>query len=395
MREHYDIVVVGAGPAALVFLKFLSSRFNVAVFEKLREVGVIEHCTGIVSHRVIDIVGKPALKSILNKFSSLRILTENNIELRIIPSKPVYVLDRVRYVKELFDTVKDKYDFYFATKVENIKVKDNVVKAELSSKANVCSNIIVNAEGAIQRIRKSILGKTVIRPPKVYGVQADCKGKVDNIDEFIVFFSDRFAKEFFGWIVPLNSNKVRIGIGGKNANLSLLNTFIKFVSSRNIVLVKEKIKVFGGLIFRTPPFWKDHYQGVLMLGDAGFHVKPITGGGLYVHSMFAKKLAETLSFKRNELINALNTYEKLTRGLRLKLKIQGAISKTFHELPLKEKENIFRAIGGLGELKEVDYDHHEKLLGTMISKPKLICRLFSKAQFITKNLVYSLKLFFQ
>lgn len=395
MRKHYDLIVIGAGPAALVFLKFLSSRFNVAVFEKLREVGIIEHCTGVVSHRVIDVVGKPALKSVLNKFSSLRILTENDVELRIIPSKPVYVLDRVRYVKELFNAVKDKYNFYFATRVENIKVKGNVVKAKLSNKANVYSNVVVNAEGAIQRIRRSILGEKAIRLPKIYGVQADCRGRINNTDEFVVFFSDKFAKEFFGWIVPLNSNKVRIGIGGKNVNLNLLNTFIKFVNYKNIVSVKEKIKVFGGPILRTPPLWKDHYQGVIMLGDAGFHVKPITGGGLYVHSIFAKELAEVLSLKRDEPINAFNAYEKLTRGLRLKLKVQGVISKIFHELPLKEKENIFRSINGLEELKEVDYDHHEKILGTVISKPKLTCRLFSKTQFIIKNLVCSLKLFFQ
>jgi len=399
MRKHYDIIIVGAGSAALSFLNFLKDHFNVAVFEEQSNVGLRRHCTGIVSHRVLSIVGKAARRSVVNEFNRLNIMVESGAKVTVIPSNSIYVLDRVKYLRELFYRVQNKFEFYFASKVTNVRFSGKKIKpCVLLGNRTICGNIVVNAEGAVHRIRKRIFKNSITRKAKVYGIQMDCIGKTPHIDEFTVVFSDKYSKGFFGWIVPLDKSHVRIGIGGENADQNVLNSFIDFVDSKGIVHVKEKGKPFGGIILKNPPYWKDHYKKVVMLGDSAFHVKPLTGGGLYVHALFGRELANLINMELSDVENLLSKYKRRTARLRLKLKIQGVISQVFHELSLKEKEKIIKSIGENVEMKDVDYDYHEKLLETiLLRKTSLAYNVLRTALTMRniKNFVYSLKIFLQ
>lgn len=393
MRKHYDIIVVGAGSAALLFLNFLKEHFDVAVFEEQSGIGVERHCTGLVSHRVLNIVGKAARKSVVNKFKRLCIMTETGAKVEIIPSNPVYVLDRIRYLKELFYNVRDKFEFHFAHRVMSIGTLKPCIR--LDNGKIVYGNIIVNAEGAIHRIRRQIF-KNDRKKARVYGIQMDCVGKTQHVDEFTVVFSDNYAKGFFGWVVPLDEKHVRIGIGGENISLNTLNSFISFLCAKGIVHVKEKGKPFGGIVLKTPPRWKDHYKRVVMIGDAALHVKPLTGGGLYVHALFGRKLANIINAKFEDVEYLFSKYEEETLKLRLRLKIQGLLSQVFHELTLKEKEDVLKSIGENVEIKYVDYDYHEKLLKNVIlGGPRSILNILNTVLSTKniKNLVYGSKVF--
>lgn len=394
--KYYDIVVIGAGPAALTFLKFLDKSFNVMILEKNINVGYREHCAGIIGHRLVKIIGKSISKNILNKYYTINISATNalNLQLYLKRNTPIYLIDRVNYERDLYSEVKDHFNFLFKRFV--VKVFKNFVVTKNHEK--YFGKIIINAEGALHKIRRQIVGKE--NPwGKIVGIQEDFEASVNEINEFTVIFSDKYAKGFFGWVVPIDEKHIRIGVGGENVSIHLLNSFEKYVERHRLSRLHKKIRTFGGIILREPPRRNDFYNNIVMLGDAAYHVKPVTGGGLYVQTLFSKALATSCSqLNEDDKIKHVQLmYKSLTKNIRLALKIQGVLSKVLHASSEYYKKRLINAIRNYGKkiFENVEYDHHEVYVSRIMENPYFMLSLLSISlnSEVFKGLINSLGLF--
>ena len=78
-RENYDAVVIGGGPAGLITASELAqARSSVLVLEEHSQVGLPDHCAGLVSISGLERIGiKPSPRSIQNLVSGARLVAPN------------------------------------------------------------------------------------------------------------------------------------------------------------------------------------------------------------------------------------------------------------------------------------------------------------------------------
>jgi len=371
MRE-YDMVIVGLGPAGLSLLYFLKKfKFNGSVLgiEAKREVGLNKHCAGLVSSSFIKLMWPITKKTIINRLSSFTVTTlTTSKKVYVNLLEEAYVIDRIAYERILFENVSNFNDYLF--KQQAIDIVGNT--ANLSSKNRVRAKIFVIAEGYVHRLRRKILGEKK-GERKIYGIQEDIIAKPYDKTSFSVIFTDTFAKGFFGWAIPLDERKVRVGIGGSKVSIGMLRAFEKQLVKRRII--SEPIKhgePYGGVILTSPPERLDHKGKVIFIGDSGFHVKPITGGGLFIHTLFSRSLARSITATDNlDDIGFLNRYYGETAVFRRKLRLQGLIAKILHELNEEEKTKIINDISG-EEYYLRNYDFHEKDILLLLTKLQIV-----------------------
>ncbi len=371
MRE-YNIVVIGLGPAGLsllYFLKKLKFNGNILSVEAKREVGLNKHCAGLVSSSFVKFMWPITKRTIINKLTLFTITTfSTKKEVNVKLFEEAYVIDRVMYEKLLYEEISTFSDYIF--KKQAIDIAGNIVN--LKGESKVKAEVIIVAEGSVHRLRRKIF-RNIRKVRKVFGIQEDIVAKPQNTSSFTVVFTDTYAKGFFGWVIPLSDKSVRVGIGGVKVSVEALRYFVKLLVKRNFISEPIKYgKPFGGIILTTPPSKTDHRGNVIFLGDSGLHVKPITGGGLYIHSLFSKSLAKSLA-TINNLSDAsfLRKYYNETSSLRRKLKIQGLLAKILHELSERTKTEIVNEISN-EEFYLRNYDFHEEDILSFITKSSFI-----------------------
>jgi len=367
MRE-YDIVVIGLGPAGLSLLYFLKKfKFNSNILgvEAKRKIGLNKHCAGLVSSSFIKLMWPITKKTIINKLSSFIVTTlstSKKVYVKLL--EEAYVIDRIAYEEVLFENISNFSNYLFGNQATDI-VKNTI---NLGNKEKIKAKVCVIAEGYVHRLRKRILGKKR-NERKVFGIQEDIVAKPYDESSFLVVFTDTYAKGFFGWVIPLSEKKVRVGLGGLRVSIRTLRAFEKQLVRRNIISEPVKHgKPYGGVILTSPPEKIDHKGKVIFIGDSGFHVKPITGGGLFIHTLFSKSLAKSIATINNlDSMGFLNKYYGETAVFRRKLRLQGLIARILHELDEKVKTEIIDDISG-EEYYLRDYDFHEKDVLSLLTK---------------------------
>ena len=359
MQQTYDVIIIGCGFAALSLLRYLKD-YNVIVFEEHDNVGVPPHCTGLISDEAIKILNPIGKEHVINSYKSFRLYSPSWKPLIIdYKRRRIHIVDRVSLDKSLYTYVADKAHFHFSERVEKV----NLVNTSVVTNRNliVKGGIIVDCEGTQHRILQYILGKN--RGVKIPGLQWDIKVKL-NIDpsEFIIYFSNKLSPSYFSWLLPLDTERARIGLGGYGVNMDRLRFLTFLFAKKGFIKIRGESRPFGGTIVLGPPLLQDYLGNVIFLGDAGFHTKPFTGGGVYTISLFSKALAKALN-KYGITQYALKRYHKISLRLKNKLQLQYIVSRIFHSLNDREKDklwNIFNQYNVGKVLSKGSFDFHEE-----------------------------------
>ena len=394
--EKCDIVIVGCGFAALSLLRQLSD-LKIISFEEHKEVGYPAHCTGLISYEALEHLGSLGRESIINSFKSMTLYSPSWIPLTIdYKCNRVFIIDRVNLEQSLYDYVLSSHvntRFYFKERVEKISLDKGVVVT--NSNRLVKAGIVVDCEGARQVFLNIVHGRR--RGVRIYGLQWDVKAKFNlSLDEFVVFFSNKLTPGYFSWLIPLDEKQVRMGIGGYDVNIDKLKLVQSlYIKHRILGQVYDQGKPFGGTIVLGPPLLRDYVGNLVFLGDAGFHTKPLTGGGIYTIGLFSRVLANSLN-KYGATYDALKAYHKESIRIRQHLLLQYVISKVFHNLSDQEKDHLWKVFNqhGVGlVLSKGSFDFHEANVKLLMKRPLLLHDLIGKVSLHhrIKDLMESIK----
>ncbi|MEM0057011.1 MAG: NAD(P)/FAD-dependent oxidoreductase [Candidatus Geothermarchaeota archaeon] len=275
---RYDYLIVGGGPIGLLTgILLLRKGFNVALIEEDAEIGLNQHCTGIVSMSALNVypIDKKAL--LINRFYGIRLKVDDIFDETFRASTPRAVLiDRYRLEKELereFLEIGGKliYGKRINTSALRYFYKDD-------------KRYVVNAEGA-----KGLLidGYRVMG-----GLNVELKLTEEHHDPRIVslYVSKDLNSDFFFWVVPIGSKMLKVGTASYSA------PFIK--CSKFILKYFRKVEVSRVLIgFVNVDGPRDSFikNGIVYVGDAAGMNKITTGGGLFYGGVGAHILAKSLS----------------------------------------------------------------------------------------------------
>jgi digeranylgeranylglycerophospholipid reductase len=320
IKEEYDVIVVGAGPAGSTAARYAAEGgARVLMLEKDRDVGYPVRCAEAVSHEGVAQFIQPDPKWIATTVTKFRLVAPNGKEVVPRLDGPGYVLERRLFDYDLARVAADAgaevitkayaYDLLKNELGHAIGVKALVKEQE----AVFRSRVVIGADGVESRVGKwagidtacSIHDMESCAQITLAGVQMD-QGCLD------FHFGDAVAPGGYLWVFPKGSTKANVGIGisaeeaKKKSALRYLEEFI----ARKYPNASVLTQIAGGV-----PCAKTCKtivkNNVMLAGDAGHQVNPTSGGGIIsgmIGGMLAGQVAAE-AIQKNDL-SWLPEYEK-------------------------------------------------------------------------------------
>ncbi|MCW4019762.1 MAG: NAD(P)/FAD-dependent oxidoreductase [Candidatus Bathyarchaeota archaeon] len=397
MGEKFDVVVVGGGVCgSFSALTAAGLGAKVAVCEEHGEIGVPQHCAGLVSISGLKRVGLSLSKKIVeNKFSGAVFYSPRGREFAIGRASSVAcVLNRELLDKHLVDLAERAgVRFLLKSRAESFIVDSNFVRGVVvrrkGTRETLASNLVIDAEGCSSTLLKKARLQTLDRSMVVHAIQAEVdRVKETDMDTVEVYLGRRYAPGFFAWIIPKRNGSARVGLATTVGDpRKYLNRFMhghpvaskKLGGSKVTSLSLHPIPL-GGAIPKT------YWNGLLVVGDAASQVKPTTGGGI-IFGLLCSKIAGEVAYnaiKSNDFSTGfLSRYQSQWRELiGFDLMVMRQVRKMFNRLPDDKIDKIIGLCSKFGVnriLEEIgDLDFQGKSLVLVIQHPTaLIITLYS------------------
>ncbi len=352
--QHWDVVIVGAGPAGGRVATHIAERgHSVLLLEEHEEIGRPFQCAGLVTPNAMKEVG--LFHSILEEVDGALIHGPSGTLV------PVGTEGKVRtYVvcRKIFDqgVVKQSLeagaDIWLNSKPTNANVHDDHVNLEISKNGeiiNITASLLIGCDGAHSWTRRHFkMGK-----PKelMIGFQAEVVG-YEGRDRWLEMFSgSEIAPGFFAWVIPSGNGSHRIGLWSTAKRLEgrsieqCYDNLLKHPLWKNrFSNISETARYCGpvpsGMVRNA---YKDR---VILIGDSAGMAKPTTGGGIGPGfkqvDILVPKLSLAIESNRlgeSDMKRISSSMDQMRRDQRKKRALRDAF---LTEMDDNELERIFR-----------------------------------------------------
>lgn len=264
------------------------------LYEEHARIGLPIQCSGLISKKGLDALGIRYSGSVLNALRGANIHV-NGSSLRVEANETkAFVVDR------------SAFDSLCAQEAEAEGAR--LITGQRAPHQQAAGQITIGADGVFSRIAASA-GFPNHRH-LVSCFQAEFSNATPEETHMVSVYLSRHAPGFFAWAIPLNEERVRVGLGvsnGKNPK----KHFDSFVSElRTSMLSKaKKESALAGFIPLSPR--KQTVRGrTLLVGDAAGQVKALSGGGVYFGCSCASIAGRISSLYPDDL----QRYEREWRG---------------------------------------------------------------------------------
>jgi len=288
MEETEDVEIIGAGPAGLIAgINFAKKGHEVKIWEEHEEIGKPVQCAGIISKEALEsmVELKSRSKIILNEIYGAKIYSPQGIEFSVDGGDvKAYVVDR----HMLDSSLGEQY----------VSEGGKLMLGEKAKPHKLEKGVIVGADGP-----NSIIARHFSFPdmPKVFGYQIEAEGKqigrIIEKNHVKVFLSHALFPGFFGWVIPLNEEKARIGFAASRGTLLYrhMKSFLKKLNVEEKVL-KNAMKSGGAIPLKTRSQTTKtiNKKKICLVGDAAGQVKATTGGGIFFGTSCARLLGSDI-----------------------------------------------------------------------------------------------------
>ena len=266
--KEYDAVIAGGSISGLMAAREIAKKgHSVLVLEEGFEIGTPDHCGGLVSTSALSELGvEPTQKTFDSTIDSALIYAPSgkNMEINSKKQKVIVVnrreLDKqvARQAEQVGAEIRVKTGFKEKTKL-GVKTTDGEIGCK----------ILVDCRGVSALINNERDGVLLSAQYEVYADWIE-DGKVE------VYFDNIKYPGFFAWIIPSGNGTGKVGIAGREINVS--NLMEKFLSSKgNHSTIR---KIFAPIWIKGPI--KNFVTGnTVIAGDAAGQSKPTTAGGIY------------------------------------------------------------------------------------------------------------------
>jgi len=296
--EDYDVVIAGGSISGLITSREIAKKgYKALVLEEGFEVGTPDHCGGLVSKSALHDLGiQPTQKTFDSVINSALIFSPNGKQVEIDSKKQeVVVVNRRELDKQVALQAKQ------AGAEIRVKTsfKEKTKHGVKTSVGEIDCNILIDCRGVGALINNDRDGVLLSAQYEIY---ADwiTDGRVE------VYFDQIKYPGFFAWIIPTGHGVGKVGVAGRDINVS--NTMEQFLRSKGRYSTVRKI---FAPIWIKGPIKNFVSKNVVTVGDAAGQSKPTTAGGIYSCGMggILAGNAITKYLKTNEYFQ-LQQYQK-------------------------------------------------------------------------------------
>lgn len=288
MKNEYDIVVIGAGPAGSMAARFAAEKdVSVLILEKDRDVGYPVRCGEAISKAGVEEFIQPDEKWITAKISKFSLNAPDGTECIIEFGDAGYVLERRIFDYELAKTAASAgAEILTRAYVNGLLFSDDKVcgvKYEYrGEQKEVKAKVVIAADGVESRVGRWAGIKTYIDFRHMESCAQVTAANINtNEDTLYFYFGKDVAPQGYFWVFPKGGNCANIGlgvsgsIGKKKSALSFLNEFME----RHYPGAPILTSIAGG-VPSTQTLDKISAPGIIIVGDAARQVNPLSGGGI-------------------------------------------------------------------------------------------------------------------
>ncbi len=355
--DTFRIGVVGGGFAGLIFaLRLAEHGFNVDLYEEHDRVGYPPHCTGLVSERVVRILGQIAVDNIIGWYRGLS-MGLGDRWVYIEPIGGIYRLDRVRLEHDMLDHFESLGGrAHMGVRVKRVEPSGLLYAGNRESRYD----LIILSDGYHGVLHKSLdIG---YEGSIVYGLNLIYSNAMAD-DIIKVDFDPNVTSGLFAWILRIREGAL-LGTGVRDPGL--IKLYVRRLEEKYNASAIHRI--YGGPILLGPPARRLYIGKVVVVGDAAGLNKPLTGGGLYPNALAAELASKMIADGMDPLKSIINSVTKVALKLKRQYRIAKIILKDLDVLSLLIDASIKSGLPTLLKGK-IDYDEHELIFRYALSYP--------------------------
>lgn len=270
LKNDYDLVIVGAGPAGsscAYFSKILDE-------DNLKRILLIESLNKEKFNRYHHMCGEAVSKFIKNDFPKIDLskVIKNKIdkivefwgnEVKIESKSPGFIINRSKFLINIIDHYRKKGGDFFEDRLISYNEGKDIIKLKLKDNGTLNTKYLIIATGPPSKqdkiynenknLKNILLYQILI---KEYPIEKNC----------IEFYYNEKYKENYKWIFPYGDH-VKIGVPYENKDE--LKNYEKYG------IIRKDVKSVSCGILRNY-----NSNNVLFVGDAAFQNNPLTKGGI-------------------------------------------------------------------------------------------------------------------
>ena len=389
---HYDLIVVGGGPAGSS-AAFMAAKngVKVALLEKENSIAETVRTSGVTWIQSIKEFGIP--DDCYNPIKNFSFCSPNN-EVTISDSIPkAAVLDVRKTYRWLTQEAEEAgADIFVKTNVNEVikNEKGDIVGVSGSGpngKVTFHSKVTIDASGFSSTVCKAM---GVVTQWERFGAGAEYEVKAENVDSetWWLMVGQEYSPAGYAWIFPLGNNIARVGVGvGKPESDVDPTQRLKELMESKLGPIKKlgkmtPVEFHYGLIPNDGLSRKTVFNNLILVGDSAGQANPLVLEGIRYAIKFGRvagKVAADAVKSGNTKESALYPYEENWRkDIESKINSAGKVQNRWIGLSDEEWDKELDIIKELSPEEFLDFIKADFGLSNMIKlatrHPKLAVR---------------------
>jgi digeranylgeranylglycerophospholipid reductase len=342
MKNKYDVLVIGGGPAGAIAAKTAVEKgLSVCLVEKRPAIGAPVRCAEGIGKEALHEFIDPDPCWISAEMTGASIVAPDGflmkLESHLAGNKVGYILDRKFFDRELvWKAAEAGADIAVKTRASAPIMENGCVKgAKIESCGNVMNvtaDVVIAADGVESKFSRWCGVDTTVPVREIMSSVQYVMADIDIDEHSTVFYlGNEVAPEGYLWVFPKGERSANVGVGisGKKSGQGhrakdYLERFVKKTFPQG-----KSIEYIAGGVSVCRPLDCTVADGLIIAGDAARVVDPLTGGGIY-NGMYTGRLAAQVAAeciaKGNVTKKALMLYDKTWR----EAKMGRAMERNYH-----------------------------------------------------------------
>jgi len=390
MKNKYDVLVIGGGPAGAIAAKTaVEMGLSACLVEKRPAIGAPVRCAEGIGKEALHEFMDPDPKCISAEMTGASIIAPDGflmkLESGLAGNKVGYILDRKFFDRELvWKAAEAGADVAVKTRASAPIMEKGFVKGAkvecCGTVTNVTADVVIAADGVESKFSRWCGIDTTVPLSEIMSSFQYVMADIDIDTHSTVFYlGNEIAPQGYLWVFPKGERSANVGIGisGKKSReghraKDYLDRFVKKTFPQG-----KSIECIAGGVSVCRPLDCTVADGLIITGDAARVVDPLTGGGIY-NSMYTGRLAAQVAAecigKGDVSKNKLMVYDKTWRTS----KMGKTIERNYHikEYLIKQPDDkLNEIIHSVSKLNLKEFTTLSLLTEIIRVNPKLMLEL--------------------